>query len=345
VCFRDETSAARALAEGRAHAAGVDDERPVAFYGAALRGEAVALGAYQRAASALHLDVARARGVEVVRRATGGPAARAGEGIVYLAVGLRHASVLLDCPRDRVLNRNVRGMLTGLSTSGVPAHYFGREFVSVARRPAAQITWGRQPDGRVLLEVFVGVTRPYALVPGTGDDTALVAYPRPPEPPLLGKQPISLSEAWGKAPEPQQVFAAIVERGYARLYALDLEQVDAPSAPAAPGADPAAAASDAVDAPDLRWSAPHGIPIGFLQAGLRCDAVGRVERAVLAGDFMQDADAPARLQAALCGARPTPERLVAAINGTYGSSSSGAAVIEGLRALAPVLEAFREAAS
>jgi hypothetical protein len=358
VVFRGATSAAVALAEGPALAARVDEATPVLFYGAPLTGAAIALGAHQRAATALDLDAARARGVAVVRRSTGGPAARAGDGLLYLAIGLRHASALLDCPRDRVLNRNVRGMLTGLSTGGALAHYFGREFVSVARRPAAQVTWGRRPDGRVLLEALVGVTRPYALVPGTGEDAGLVAYPAHPEPPLLGKAPVTLAEAWGRMPDPAEVFAAIVERGYARAHGLDLVRVDTPPRPApeasangtgpcgaAPsgGAEPHDAdARDVHDDPALRWSAPRPVPIGFVQAALRRDAVGRVERAVLAGDFMQDAAAPARLEAALRGAPATPERLVAAINGTYGA---GGVVIEGLRALAPVLEAFREVAS
>jgi len=334
-CHAAPREAPRALAEGAALAARVADvdAPPVALYGAVLTGAGIALGAHQRAAQAVHLSRARETGVSVVRRASGGPTMRAGDGVVYLALGLRTASTLLECPRDRVLNRNVRGLLAGLSAGGVAAHYFGREFVSLARRPAVGCHWTRDAAGHVLLEFFLGVSASHL------PDDALVAYPSRVEPALNGKAPITFAEAYastdrGIAPDGEALLQLALVRGYAQQYQLELESV------AAPGVTPRIDLATRHDEDDdaLRWSQPHEVPIGFVSAGLAVRD-GVIRDARLAGDFFADADGVARLRSALVDHAPSPEALVAAINATYGPRG---VVIEGLRSLAPVLSAFLE---
>jgi hypothetical protein len=333
-CHAAPREAARALAEGAALAGCVADAGapPVALYGAVLTGAGLALGAHQRAAQAVRLSHAREASVSVVRRASGGPTMRAGDGVVYLALGLRTASTLLECPRDRVLNRNVRGLLAGLSAGGVAAHYFGREFVSLARRPAVGCHWSRDAHGHVLLEFFLGVGASHL------PDDALVAYPSRVEPALNGKEPITFAEAYaeterGTAPEADALIELALVRGYAQAYQLELESVTAPDV--SPRVD-LAIRDDDDDA--LRWSQPHEVPIGFVSAGLAVRD-GVIRDARLAGDFFADADGTARLRSALVDHAPSPELLVAAINATYGPRG---VVIEGLRSLAPVLSAFLE---
>lgn len=317
----ESVPAARALAEGAALAASLGDEGPrVSLYGAGLSGETVALGAWQRRATAGVPDDA-----ELVRRRTGGIACHAGEGIVYVALGLRTASELMACPRDRVLNRNVRGLLAGLSLGGVPAHYFGRDFVSIAHRPAALIAWDRDKDGRVLFEAFIARTRTVA----TWRD----------------KSSITLTEAWGREPTSEEVFR-LLTRGF------ELRPVDPPlltpilfsllnSFSSASIAGPSAARpkvpAEGVSS-SMVWSPLLEIPIGGVQAGLALDAGGLVVDAALAGDFMQDREAPAQLRARLVGQRPERTMFAGALNATYGAA--GDAVIEGVRTLETLLDAF-----
>jgi hypothetical protein len=241
------------------------------------------------------------------RRATGGPSGRAGEGVLVVALALEEAGVFMETPRDRVLNRTVRGLLAALRHLGFAAHYFGREWVSVDRRPAGLLGWTRASDGRVLFEAWLGASGPF--VHDSQDR-------------FLDKTPVTLAEA-GTAPT-ASALAEACERGW-----------------------PAEWTDGALDAPEplpayppegLRWSTPRAAPIGLVQAGLAIEA-GIVRDAALAGDFFQDLDAPERLRTALVGGAPTPERLRDALNVTYGA---GGAVIEGLRSLQPALDGFLE---
>src|SRR5262245_33240 len=105
--------AAEALARGHELAAGVSAEQPVALYLAPLELAAVVLGAYQHAAHALRSEALAALALPVLRRRSGGSAVWAGEGLLYVAIGLHDASALMSCPPGRILNRNVRGLLAG----------------------------------------------------------------------------------------------------------------------------------------------------------------------------------------------------------------------------------------
>jgi hypothetical protein len=323
--------ARRALALGRAALDAVDAAMPAVVLAASLRGEAYALGSRQ------HLEDALAPSLHgrATRRATGGPAAYAGEGVTYVALALAHASVLMDCPPDRVLNRNVRPFLAALRELGGVAHYFGREVLSVERRPAALLGWTRTEDGRVLIEAFLGIERSFALADA---ELGLV-----PEGRMQGKAPITLGGRLRDASP--QALARALAGACARAAGLACEELapnelgcaEAGSPDSASMPRPRSLEGDA----GLRWSTPRAVPIGFVRAGLSLDAARDVAHAALAGDFYEDEGAPERLDAALRGGPPTAERLRDALNATYGS---GGAVIEGLSSLQPVLEAFLELA-
>jgi lipoate-protein ligase A len=308
----------RALSLGRAAWAEVGPGAPVWVYAASLAGDARAIGAYQHDEDALAQAVRES--IPLHRRATGGPAAVMGEGVLYAALALADASALMECPRDRVLNRNVRPFLAAMRKLGGAAHYFGREALSLDRRPAGLLGWTRASDGAVLIELVLGVERA-AFVPD--DELGLPIADR-----LLGKAPIVVRDAM-PAFTPRAFAEALVEACGAMA---GLEPLEATLTPKQAGPTPW---------PALRWSSPRSIPIGHLRAGLALDARGVVEHAALVGDFYQDAQAPDLLQAALVGGLPTPERLRDALNVTYGPHG---AVIEGLRSLQPALEAFLELA-
>ncbi len=309
-------SVSHALAMGRGLLTG---DAPVRLYVAAPAGDARVLGAYQRREDALAADVS----APVFRRATGGPAAVLGEGVLYLALGLNDASALMECPKERVLNRNVRPLLSALRRLGGAAHYFGREHLSLDRRPAGLVAWTRTRGGAVLLELFLGASRSFAL-----EEAEHALSPSAPR--MMGKTPITAAELLGKAPTATELAQACAE-ACATMRQLEI----------VPGAFVPTPVAEEVPS-ELRWSSPREVPIGFVRAGLAIDDGAIDDEAItdaaLTGDFFQDADAVDRLRAALIGPA-TPERVSGALNATYGP---GGAVIEGLRSLQPVLDAFLE---
>jgi hypothetical protein len=83
-------------------------------------------------------------------------------GSLLVGLALAHDSVLLDTPADRVLNRNVRGLLRGLG-----AQYFGTEHLVVAGQPAAWVGYDHDEGGRLLVIAVIGIEAPLATEPAT----------------------------------------------------------------------------------------------------------------------------------------------------------------------------------
>ncbi|HEX7667741.1 MAG TPA: hypothetical protein VF407_24610, partial [Polyangiaceae bacterium] len=117
-----------------------------------VEGEAIALGAFQRVKE---ID---ANGALVVRRVSGGPPVALRSGTIHVALALAQPSALVSCDPPRLVNRYVRPLLRALSSFGPKAAYFGRDWVSVAHRPAAWIGFAHDAStGRAAIEAIVGV--------------------------------------------------------------------------------------------------------------------------------------------------------------------------------------------
>ncbi len=340
----EDVSPARALATGAMLAARVSEGGPsVVLYGAELSGPpALALGAWQHAPQAVALQVADERGTKLLRRKTGGPAGMMGAGVMYVALCLRNASSLMECPPDRVLNRNVRGFLGGLTQEGVPAHYLGREWISVDKRPAGLLGWARR-EGGVLLEVLLGHTRSF--VP----PSELVGYPPRERAVFGGKEPITLKEAW----EPGGHWDALqrgdlLVRALAEGHADRFEDVEPDHSSlsdrereAVGGFLPDTAVDvDRRAGAEWTWSKPVEIPIGFAAGGVQRGPDGELLEVALAGDFYQDDEAPAHLAKQLVGTEPTPASIQAAVTSTWDGT---ARVMEGVSDLEPIASALRGA--
>lgn len=221
--------------------------------------EAVAIGAFQRSGDA-------PTGARTVRRGSGGAAARVGPGSVWVQLALARPDVLVACDGGRLLNRYVRPLLAALTKSGALAHYFGRDWISVARRPAALVAFGHDArTGRSLVEAIVGVTTPF-------DAGA--------RPSFMGKSPAAVVDVAPKA-APAAVAEAIVA---AYLSAYDAEaalvEVDAPTAESAEEDPP--------------WQAVREEAIGTIAAGR--DREGRLR---VGGELMASRDAVAALEEAV----------------------------------------------
>jgi hypothetical protein len=322
---------AQALARGRSLLEELSDASPVVAYGAEMSAASVVLGAYQHAPHALRGSALTALALPVLRRRSGGAAVWAAEGVAYFALGLRDASVLMACPPGRILNRNVRGLLTGIRALGTPAYYFGRDFVSVGVTPAPAIAvgWDEAADGRVLLEFFIACATSFVLPP------EFDGYPYRQSPAWGGKVVTTLQEQ-GRGETAGQVLASIAD-GYTRGFGVEFDRAGFPAAWLARAAtrEPALAV-DPGDEGGLRWSRPHEEAIGFVSAGAAFDGGGAFTALELGGDFYQQRERSAELRARLVGVQAEAEAIGAAVDAIYGAPGA----IEGVRSLTTLREAI-----
>jgi hypothetical protein len=268
------------------------------------RGDAVLLGAFQR-------GVGMPQGCTLHRRGSGGPEVVVGGGTVHVALALAHPGAIVKCDEKRIVNRYVRPLLRALTKvlgPGGLAHFFGRDWVSVGKRPAAWVGFAHDAaTRRTLFEAFVSVRVPFARVQRDS---------------FLGRPPGALESIVGKELEPSRIASAIVDE-YAG--AADASSLDAPAMPS-----PIAGEDLRQDPP---WEATVQEAIGALGAGT--DAQGRFR---VGGDLLVSRDALARLEDVAVTANE--EDLGRVVNETL--SVPGVA-LDGVRSLESVREVIARA--
>ncbi|HET6333870.1 MAG TPA: hypothetical protein VFG30_11700 [Polyangiales bacterium] len=330
--IEDHVEPAVALERAGAAWRSVDSDYPVAMYGATLRGEAWLLGAYQHAGQVLPgREPGSAGGAPavVLRRATGGVAVRAGEGITYVALALRDRSSLMPCPRSRILNRNVRGALAGFRSAGITTHYFGRDFLSIDARPAVWVGWAARADGRVLIEYVICESNSCFLSPRE------LGYPVPTSEPFRGKEPWTLEQAvstvvGSEKKEPVRGTSLIehLAEGYGTGFKAAFEK--SPIPPAWLTTEPRVGLPPDPDASALHWSHPIEEAIGFVSAGVSIDGAGKLARVRMCGDFYADDSCAITLERMLIGVAPNPDHIARAVDNAYGQAGHD---VEGVRDL------------
>jgi hypothetical protein len=267
-------------------------------------GDAVLAGAFQRARDWPD--------VPWLRRGSGGAEVRLGEGSVHVALSLAHPAALVACDEKRIVNRYVRPLLralNGTASTGTLAHYFGRDWVSVAHAPVAWVGFAHDAGTRrTLVEAVVAVRVPFAVRERAS---------------FQGKAPSTLEAVRGGAVNAARLAEAIVE-----AYARDalVEPLDA-----LPPVPPSLA--DLRESPEPPWAATLEEAIGTLGAGPDARGVFRV-----GGDLLVSRDALALLERRLAGA--SDEELPAIIDATL--AAPGVA-LEGVRSLASVLDVVSRA--
>ena len=178
-----------ALALSRVLLAHAEEQRSVVLAASVVSGPTVILGAMQRAGRVVDLRACDEASVTVLRRTTTGTAAWLGAEGLVLALALPHVAAIEADATDRtLLNRNVRPFLRAFTRAGAMAHYFGREWISLKKRPAALLGFDVTRTGAVLIEVFVGLDQSIALpIEWTTIEERSVDR-------FLGKTPASLRE-------------------------------------------------------------------------------------------------------------------------------------------------------
>lgn len=192
----------------------------------ALSGQGTVLGAFQR------LDELAPRsesdGVDAVtesapslvafRRASGGPAIAASDGLVWVQLALSRPGALVPCSAAQVVNRYVRPLLRALTRLGATSSYFGRDWISTGHRPTAWVGFAHERStGRSLFEAFVPVRSPWRSGTHASFD---------------GKAPWTLEEALGKHVHVAHV-CDVVASSYRDAYDAGAASVDLPAVTAA----------------------------------------------------------------------------------------------------------------
>ncbi len=216
---------------------------------------------------------------------------RVAPGSVHVLLSLASPAALVACDEKRIVNRHVRPLLRALTKTGHLAHYFGRDWVSVAGEPVAWVGFAHDATSRrTAFEALVAVGAPFAVRPRES---------------LRGK-PAAVVDV-----DPARLAGAIVE-----AYAKDAE---------------AAALSflegdDAAPADDPPWSATRDEAIGTLGAGV--DARGAFR---IGGDLLVSRDALRRLEAAVVAPDADLARLTDAILAGPGVALDGVRSLASLR--------------
>lgn len=226
---------------------------------ARVRDEGVVRGAFQRAR---HGEP---------RRGSGGASVRVGAGTLWVTLALAHSAALVACAPSQIVNRHVRPLLRALTRLGAQAHYFGRDWVSVAHRPCAAVAFAHDAGTRrAVFEAVVAVTHPFA--GGTGAARAS----------FRGKAPGTIEEIVGKRIDLDGLEHAIVD-SYANAYGRTPRDIDL---------DLDRDLDHHLDLDDPPWLATTTEAIGEIGAGPDARGVFRV-----GGDLMASRDAMASLEA------------------------------------------------
>lgn len=199
------------------------------------------------------------------RRASGGRSVKLGPGCMYVALALPRPSELgADIHGANLLNRLLRPLLRALTGEGALTHYFGRDWIAVAKRPGGTVAFAHERgSGRTVIEAFLGISQSVAL-------TAT-------HPSYLGKLPDSIERLAGR-PLQEERLAERIAHAYAVTYGFEWTAAEWPAAEAAELA------------PEPAWQATAEEPIGLL--GARRDADGTLR---LGGELMISRDVLAGL--------------------------------------------------
>ena len=122
-------------------------------------GRAVSIGRYH-----LYGGPAERDGINVTRRLTGGRVVGAGQGWLGIALVLPTRTALLkeDVARikpDQIMNRYVRGILTGMRAIGIDSFYPGRDAITFDHREIAMCTFETNASGAMLFEASIAHNR------------------------------------------------------------------------------------------------------------------------------------------------------------------------------------------
>ncbi len=260
------------------------------------------------------VEAARGSGRALARRATGGQTLRAGDGCIAIALALPRTGALLqggvDVPPNKIVNRFVRPVLGALAAHGLPAAYFGRDFISSHSTAVASVGWDALHAGPSLFECIVAFERPLRDAP----PWAVAGIARPHD------------------------FCQSLRRGFSERLSVELSEAQPAPAPR----EPAWPLVEHLPSGRAERAIAIGTLVAFADAMSAGDSTPRLTRAALRGDFQADAESLAALEQSLAGCPAEYAEIGRRVDAAFGPRGRGAIV--GLASLQPMAEALLEAA-
>ncbi len=247
-----------------------------------VRGRAIALGRFQRAASAIDVAAACASGEQIVRRNVGGPAIRVGEGQLRVQLLLARPDAIGGVTDPmRALNRHVRPLLAALNSFGVGAMYGGRDVLVAHGAPIAWIGVAhRARDGVTEIDAYVALEASFAVEPALDLAAGSIASR------FLGRSPRTIADVLGRTIDAETLALRIAD-AYAEQAEGSRAHLSITLAPGEPAPLPeeppfTAMVEEAIGLIGARYEPEHGrVAIGG-DLGASEDALVALERALFA---------------------------------------------------------------
>lgn len=300
-------------------------------------GEALVLGRFQRARSALRLDRVADRSLTVLRRLSGGTSVRLAEGCLHVSLALPDRNDPIPCEPRQFLQRYGAGIVRALSARSAKARYYGKDLLSIEDRPVGVLSFELHPEGAALLEAILGV------------ETAW----RPPEE-LVGYPGRTKGEAGGAITRLDRELDSVedlpkmIQESFGDLLGLSVDPHDFNplEAERIRSLEHRVVVDTQEEPPRALYlrrydSKPVEEAIGFVEASVRLTQGRFLRQALIQGDFMADSGSIEALQERLKMV-PVKRRPVAlVIDDVLGAPDH---VIMGIRRLGSILEAVLDAA-
>ena len=315
--------------------------RPILItYG--LGGKAIAIGRYHS-----YSGPSKNQGIEAYRRITGGRISGAGEGWVGLCLVMPYLGAVLSedgraLKPEQAINRYSRGILRGLRAIGVDCFYPGRDTITISRRQFAVCSFELDASGALLFESLIALARGF-------EELAIDLDRFDPQGRLTcalydSNSATTLNRETGRCLTFAEI-ADTIEHGceleWGQLNRRELtEQEDRISESNRPPLT-------------LEWpptEPTHTIrellsrmpsQLGFVEARVGLDGNGKVERALLTGDFIASSGAVDAFGRALRGSPLTPESINRAVMRSF---EGGAGFILGVGELSNLVSLIAKAA-
>jgi len=289
-----------------------------------LAGKTVSLGRYH-----LYSGPDSHQGINVYRRLTGGRITGAGDGWLgcVLILPSRDALAPQKIPGlkpEQVMNRYVRGVLTGLRNIGVDGFYPGRDAVTAGRRDLAICSFETDSSGALLFETVIAVERGLETLAydlDLLDSNGILTSPM-----YSAETVTALARELGHN-LPAEQLARTIEAGYETLMTqVTRRQLTAEERSQAKSRGNALAArgwlTDRRPDPSLTLVGRERIQLGFAEAHLAVDAAGIIERIKMAGDLIANSGGLAEFERELIGKRLDLVSVSAAVAKIYANGAN-----------------------
>jgi len=261
----------------------------------------ISLGQFQVAPITLQLGTCREEGFSIYHRLTGGASTFYGKGIVNLSLILSTPSAFSDpIPPAKVINRYIRGILTGLQRFGLNAMYYGGDFLAVNKKRAGYLSMNMDPQGIVLFQTVLAMSQNYTIPKKILNYPARVQEMRPPP------EPTHLHQELGRCLTRQELNDSLL-KGYEKRFGikgevrpLSKEELgEASQLKMAETLHPSLDQTPALEG--LVGSDLYEFSGGFFQAWVSLDKNRCLDQVRLTGDLVVDSPALGQLQNRLKG--------------------------------------------